>query len=69
MLGGLVKPENCRTPQIVSDAAHEILTRDSRACTGNFFIDDEVLTAAGVTDLDVYKVDPAGELFEDLFLD
>ncbi len=69
MLGGLVKPENCRTPQIVADAAHEILTRDSRDCTGNFFIDDEVLADAGVTDFDAYKVDPDGKLFEDLFLD
>ena len=69
MLGGMVKPENCRTPQIVADAAHEILTRDSRTSTGNFFIDDEVLTEAGITDLDAYKVDPEGEIFGDFFVD
>ena len=68
MLGGVVAPENCRKPEIVADAAHEILIRDSRSCSGNFFIDDEVLTEAGVTDLDRYRVDPDGELFEDLFL-
>ncbi len=69
MLGGVVAPENCRTPEIVADAAHEILIRDSRSCSGNFFIDDEVLAAAGVNDFDGYRVDPEGELFEDLFLD
>ncbi len=68
MLGGRVKPENCRKPEIVADAAHAILTRDSRECTGNFFIDDEVLTASGVTDLDAYAVDPDAELFGDFFV-
>ena len=63
------EPENCRTPRIVADAAHAILTRDSRTSTGNFFIDDEVLAQAGVTDFDVYKVDPEGELLADFFLD
>ena len=69
MLGGVVKPENCRLPEIVSDAAHEILSRNSRTCTGNFFIDDEVLAEAGVTNFDGYRVDPEGELFHDFFLD
>ncbi len=69
MLGGVAKPENCRSPRIVADAAHEILIRDSRTCTGNFFIDDEVLTASGVTDLSAYAVDPEGELLSDFFLD
>ncbi len=69
MLGGTVKPENCRKPEIVADAAHGILTRDSRECSGNFFIDDEVLAEAGATDLDPYAVDPDGELFADFFLD
>ena len=69
MLGDMVKPGNCRKPEIVADAAHAILTRKSRECTGNFFIDDEVLTEAGVTDIASYAVDPKGELFQDLFLD
>lgn len=43
-----------RTPAIMADAAYEILTRPSRDCTGNFFIDDDVLEEAGVTDFSVY---------------
>ncbi|WP_229052671.1 NAD(P)-dependent oxidoreductase [Aeromicrobium sp. Leaf350] len=43
-----------RTPAIMADAAYEILTRPSRECTGNFFIDDDVLEGAGVTDFSVY---------------
>jgi citronellol/citronellal dehydrogenase len=68
MLGGRIKPENCRKPEIMADAAHVILTRDSRS-TGNFYIDDEVLASAGVTDLDPYAVQPGAELLKDLFLD
>jgi citronellol/citronellal dehydrogenase len=69
MLGGLIKPEGCRKPEIVADAAHAILTRDSRTCTGNFFMDDEVLAEAGVTDLEKYAVQPGARLFPDLFLE
>jgi citronellol/citronellal dehydrogenase len=69
MLGGLVSPRNCRTPEIVADAAHWILTRPARECTGNFFVDDEVLAAAGVTDLDRYAVEPGQPLVADFFLD
>lgn len=57
-----------RKPAIVADAAHAILTRDSRACSGNFFIDEEVLRAAGVTEFDQYAVSPGGQLYDDLFL-
>jgi citronellol/citronellal dehydrogenase len=42
----------------MADAAHVILSRDAGSCTGNFFIDDEVLKSAGVTDLDCYAVTP-----------
>lgn len=69
MLGDTVKPENCRKPAIVADAAHAILIRNSRECTGNFFIDDEVLTEAGVTNFAQYAVNPKGKLYQDLFLD
>jgi citronellol/citronellal dehydrogenase len=59
-----------RTPEIVADAAQVILTRDSRAYTGQFFLDDEVLRSAGVTDLSKYR--DAGvtdaDLLPDLFL-
>jgi citronellol/citronellal dehydrogenase len=63
-----MRPEHCRKPEIVADAAHLILTRDSRCCTGNFYIDDEVLAAAGITDLERYAVQPGATLATDLFL-
>jgi citronellol/citronellal dehydrogenase len=69
MLGDAVRPETCRKPEIVADAAHVILTRDSRCCTGNFYIDDEVLASAGVTDFGQYAVQPGVELFKDFFVD
>jgi citronellol/citronellal dehydrogenase len=58
-----------RRPEIMADAALEIVMRDARTTTGNFFIDDEVLAAAGVTDLDRYAVKPGTPLLPDLFLD
>jgi citronellol/citronellal dehydrogenase len=69
MLEGMVKSENCRTSEIVADAAHVILTRESRDCSGHFFIDEEVLREAGVTDFSPYAIDPNGRLLPDLFLD
>jgi citronellol/citronellal dehydrogenase len=68
MLGGAIKPENCRTPEIMAHAAHAVLLRNSREATGNFYIDDEVLAEAGVTDLDRYAVKPGEPLLPDLFL-
>jgi citronellol/citronellal dehydrogenase len=58
-----------RTPEIMADAAWQILTRDSRKTTGNFFIDEDVLAAAGVTDFSKYAVSPGKPLRGDLFLD
>lgn len=58
-----------RKPEIVADAAHQIFLRNSRECTGNFFIDEEVLREAGIKDLDQYAVTPGTPLFNDLFLD
>ena len=69
MLDGMVKPENCRTEAIMADAAHAILKRDARDCTGNFFIDEDVLRAEGVTDFEPYAVAPGQPLMKDLFLD
>ncbi|MCX4515137.1 NAD(P)-dependent oxidoreductase [Streptomyces sp. NBC_01619] len=61
---------NARPPQIMADAAYAILTRNARECTGNLYIDDEVLVAEGVTDLTVYTPDHfSGELALDIFLD
>jgi citronellol/citronellal dehydrogenase len=58
-----------RKPAIVADAAWRILTRDSRTCSGNFFIDEEVLMETGVNDFAHYAVMPGMELQRDLFLD
>jgi len=69
MLGGVVQKENCRLPAIVADAAHAVLTRPARECSGNFFIDEEVLRAEGVRDFARYSVTPDRPLAPDLFLD
>jgi citronellol/citronellal dehydrogenase len=69
LLGGEQIIARSRRPEIVADAAHVILTRPSRECTGNFFIDEQVLRAAGVTDFDQYAVTPGGPLLPDFFLD
>ena len=53
-----------RSPAIMADAAHLILTSDARATTGNFYIDDELLAAHGITDLSGYA--PAGVADVDL---
>jgi citronellol/citronellal dehydrogenase len=58
-----------RTPQIVADAAWWILSQPARDCTGNFFVDEEVLRAAGVRDFSGYAVTPGAPLAADLFLD
>jgi citronellol/citronellal dehydrogenase len=63
-----VRAENCRTPEIVADAAHAILTRPSRTFSGKFCIDEEVLRDSGVTDFDRYAVAPGQPLLPDLFL-
>ncbi len=60
----------CRTPQIYADAAYVILNRNAKECTGNFFVDDEVLASVGVTDLDKYSVVPGTtDFLLDFFLD
>ena len=69
LLGGDAAMAQARTPEIYADSALAILRRDPRACTGNSFIDDEVLAEEGVTDLSKYQADPSGELALDLFVD
>ena len=64
-----VDPTRGRKPEIMADAAHWILCQPSRACTGNFFIDEDALRKGAVTDLGRYAVDPAKTLLPDLFLD
>jgi citronellol/citronellal dehydrogenase len=64
-----VKPEHCRNVDIMADAAYAVLTMDAATTTGNFFIDDEVLKQAGVTDFERYSVVPGSrQLLPDLFL-
>ncbi len=69
LLQGSVVAENCRTPAIMADAAFEILIRDSRQCTGNFFLDENVLRANGMKNFDHYQVKAGQPLMKDLFLD
>jgi citronellol/citronellal dehydrogenase len=68
LLGGDSVMARARRPEIVADAAHEILTRASRTFTGQFCIDEEVLASAGVTDFARYSDGPESELIKDLFL-
>lgn len=67
-LGGEVRPEECRRPEIVADAAHWIVTREGLEVTGRFLLDERVLSEAGVTDLEAYAVRPGTPLRSDLFL-
>jgi citronellol/citronellal dehydrogenase len=68
MLGGVEAMKACRKPEIMADAAYAIFNRPARGCSGNFFIDDEVLKAEGVTDFDQYAVSPGAPLMPDFFV-
>ncbi len=68
MLGDQVNPDHCRKPEIMADAAHWILSQPARETTGEFFIDEDALTRAGITDFDHYAVRPGAKLLPDLFL-
>jgi citronellol/citronellal dehydrogenase len=68
LLGGDAAMATSRTPEIVADAAFEILRREPAAATGQTFVDDEVLAAAGITDLDRYAANPGGDLTLDIFV-
>ncbi len=69
LLGGDAMVNRSRTPAIMADAAYAVLTRDAKTCTGNFFVDEDVLREEGVTDFSGYAVDPTTELIPDFFLD
>ncbi|MBL9104571.1 MAG: NAD(P)-dependent oxidoreductase [Myxococcales bacterium] len=69
MIGGPGMLAGCRTPEIMGDAAYAILTSDSRSCTGNFFIDEDLLRTRGVTDFEGYAAHPGSTLITDFFLD
>jgi citronellol/citronellal dehydrogenase len=64
-----IRPEHCRSPRIMAEAAMVILERDAATTSGNFFIDEQVLTESGVSDFAQYAVVPGSkELLPDLFL-
>mgnify|MGYP000159123587 FL=1 len=67
---GNIKPENCRSEEIVADAAYAILKRNSSepANTGNFYIDEDVLKEEGIKDFSGYAIDPEKPLIRDLYL-
>jgi len=72
LLGGDEVMAKSRTPEIVADAAYAILTQPSRECTGNLFVDDEVLATLAdppVTDLERYRAGEGDELLPDFFVD
>ena len=69
MMGGDAAMARSRRPEILADAAYEVFNRPSREATGNFYIDDEVLAEAGVTDLSAYSYVPNADLQRDIFLD
>ncbi|MCH2023456.1 MAG: NAD(P)-dependent oxidoreductase [Saprospiraceae bacterium] len=68
LLGGDALSRQSRTPDIIADAAYYILCKDSTSSTGNFFVDDEVLAAEGITNLDKYAVDLTKDLMPDFFV-
>ncbi|MEY5045460.1 MAG: hypothetical protein RL713_685 [Bacteroidota bacterium] len=68
LLGGQTLINMSRTPEIIADAAYFILKRESSSCTGNLYLDENVLTEEGVTDLSGYSVVPGATLYTDLFL-
>ncbi|HEY6983089.1 NAD(P)-dependent oxidoreductase [Reyranella sp.] len=68
VLGGEESMKRCRKPEIMGDAACAIFNRPARHCTGNFFIDDQVLAEDGITDLERYAVSPGTPLMPDFFV-
>ena len=68
LLGGDDVVRRCRKPEIVANAAYEIVTRPSRECTGHYFLDEDVLRDIGISDLSSYAVDPTAELLMDFFV-
>jgi citronellol/citronellal dehydrogenase len=68
LLGGEAAIQRARRPEIMAEAAWHILRRPSRECTGNFFLDEDVLRAAGMRDFESFAVSPGQELLPDLFV-
>ncbi|MCO5233790.1 MAG: NAD(P)-dependent oxidoreductase [Chitinophagales bacterium] len=68
LLGGNDMVNMSRKPEILADAAYYILSRSAKDCSGNFFVDDELLASEGIHDLDKYAVTPGGPLMPDFFV-
>jgi len=68
LLGGAMLANMSRTVDILADAAYYILRQSSAECTGNLFVDEQVLAKEGITDLAKYAVVPGGKLYNDLFV-
>ena len=68
LLGGDMLMNMSRTPDIIADAAYYILNKPSAICTGNTFIDEQVLAYEGITNLDMYSLIPGAKLYNDLFI-
>jgi citronellol/citronellal dehydrogenase len=68
LLGGEMITNRSRKPEILADCAYHILKRSSKECTGNLFLDEDVLKTAGITDLEHYAVQPGVELQKDLYV-
>ena len=69
LLGGEILAKMSRNVDILADAAYYIFSKPSTQCTGNCFIDEDVLAAEGITDLNKYSVVPGAQLYKDLFVD
>ena len=69
LLGGEVLAKMSRTPDILADAAFYIFNKPSADCTGNCFIDEDVMAKEGITDLSHYSVVPGANLYRDLYVD
>jgi citronellol/citronellal dehydrogenase len=69
LLGGEILAKMSRTPAILADAAFYIFNKSAAECTGNCFLDEEVLQKEGITDLEKYSVVPGAKLYRDLFVE
>ena len=69
VVGGKQALPHCRTPAIMADAAAYILAKDSKECSGNFYIDDVALVEENKeVDLSIYRMDPEKDLWSDFFI-
>jgi len=68
IVGGDSMIRRSRKPEIMADACYAIVTKPSRECTGNYFVDEDLLREEGIEDFTGYAVDPSAELFPDFFV-